>query len=146
MFGYLQFSICSLYFGPTKSDTLKSFSVAINQDYPQWKHLPQNNPRKIYTSKLNGGDMLFSAATRSGKCWLWYYLRVQPTGSTYWMFVHKLKGRKMLFIGAVTRSFFQVLIVVFPTGAQQVQPDGYLERPYSCENCCSYLSYLRKLH
>ena len=52
----------------------------------------------------------------------------------------------MLFIGAVTRSFFQVLIVVFATGAQQVQPDGYLERPYSYESRCSYLNYLRKLH
>ena len=66
MFGYLQFSVCSLYFGPTKSETWKSFSVAINQDYPQWKYLPENNPRKIYTCKLNGGDILFSAVNRSG--------------------------------------------------------------------------------
>ena len=34
MFGYLQFSIWSLYFGQP-SDTLKSFSVTTNQDYPQ---------------------------------------------------------------------------------------------------------------
>ena len=44
---------------------------------------------------------------------------------------HQLKGRRMLFIGAVTRSFFQLLIVVFPTCAEQAQLNGYLEKPYS---------------
>ena len=53
------------------------------------------------------------------------------TSSTYSVFTHKLKGRRMLFIGAVTRSFFQLLIVVFPTCAQQAQLNGYLEKPYS---------------
>ena len=53
------------------------------------------------------------------------------TNSTYWVFTPKLKGRKMLFIGAVTRSFFQMLIVVFPTYTQQTKPNGYLEKPYS---------------
>ena len=49
MFGYLQFSICSLYFEQTKSDTLKSFSVTTNQDYPQWKYLPQKILEKCIT-------------------------------------------------------------------------------------------------
>ena len=39
MLGYLQFSVCILYIGQTKRDTLKSFSVATNEDYPQQKYL-----------------------------------------------------------------------------------------------------------
>ena len=53
------------------------------------------------------------------------------TNSTYWVFTHTLKGRKMQFIGAVTRSFFQVLIMEFPTRTQQVQPNEYSDKPYS---------------
>ena len=68
MFGYLQFSICSLYFEQTKSDTLKSFSVTTNQDYPQQKYLPQKYPGKIYNKNLKGGDILFNVVTRFGKC------------------------------------------------------------------------------
>ena len=48
----------------------------------------------------------------------------------------------MLFVGTVARFFWQVLVVVFPTSAQQVQPNRYLERPYSYQNCGLYLNYL----
>ena len=50
--------------------------------------------------------------------------------------------KNAIYIHAVTRSFFQVLIVVFPTCAQQTQPNDI----HSYENCCLYLNYSRILH
>ena len=97
MFGYLHFSSCSLCFGQTKSDILKSFSVTTNQDYPQQKHLSQNNPGKIYNNKLKEG-MYYSVLLLGlvgVDCGISYQCL---TGSTYWVFTHKLKGRKMLYI------------------------------------------------
>ena len=108
-----QFAVCIL---DKQSDTLKSFSVATNQDCPQQEYLPHSG--NIYNNKLKGRNILLRAFLNlvsvdhgiSHQC---------PTGSIYWVFAYKLKGRKMLFIVAVTTSFFQVFIV-FPTGPNRV--------------------------
>ena len=66
MFRYSQFSICSLCFGQTKSDILKSFSVTTNQGCPKWEYLP--HPGNIYNNKLKGRNILFRAVPKSVKC------------------------------------------------------------------------------
>lgn len=143
MFGYFQFSICSLYFGQAKSDTMKIFSVTIIQDYPQQKYHPPQNPRKIYNNKLRGRDILFIVVTRPGKCWLWYLL---PMLDKFKLLGCYPQVRVMLFIGAVTIYFFQVLIVIFPSGIQQFKPNRHSKRPNSNEKYGLYFNCLRILH
>ena len=139
MLGYLQFAICSFYFGKIKSDTLKRFSVTTNEDYPQQKYLSQNNFGKIYHNKLKDGIYcsVLLLGLVSVDCGISYQCLI---GSTYWVFTHKLKGTKMLFIGAVT--FVPVPNSLHPMGMQRdhihVKIVVHISRGYSCKYSRGY--------
>ena len=118
IFGYLQFLSCSLCFGQTKSDTLKSFSVTTNQDYPQQEHLSQNNSGKIYNSKLK--EVMYYSVLLLGLVGVDCGISYQSlTGSTYWVFNHKLKGWK---IPHIYRGCYVIFFLIFDYSISQWYP------------------------